>query len=131
MPNPVKPKILIVDDDKALLTALKQICESLACDVRIAENGEAALKMIDEQEFTLVLTDIRMPKMDGVALLETIEKKGLDLPVIVMSGFSDYTGEDIDARNGVVLLEKPFSLKQIRETIEKFVVLLPKTGTSR
>jgi FixJ family two-component response regulator len=72
-----------------------------------------------------------MPKMDGVALLETIEKKGLDLPVIVMSGFSDYTGEDIDARNGVVLLEKPFSLKQIRETIEKFVVLLPKTGTSR
>jgi DNA-binding NtrC family response regulator len=122
----VKPRILIVDDDDGILQILRGICESMGCEVSIAQNGKAALEKINNETFTIVISDIRMPQMDGVSLLNEIEKRGLDLPVIIMSGFSDYSAEEIDQRNGVVLLEKPFSKQQIQEVIESFVRFLPK-----
>ncbi len=125
MSNRSKPKILIVDDDKAILLVLKQICESMGCEVSVAEDGRQALEKVMAETFTVVISDIRMPHMDGVSLLDAIEKRGLEVPVIIMSGYSDYVAEDIDKRNGVVLLEKPFSKQQMQEIIEDFIMLLP------
>lgn len=122
-----KPKVLIVDDDASILLVMRSICESMGCEVTIAENGQRALEKILNEKFTVVISDVRMPQMDGVSLLDAIEAKGLDLPVIIMSGYSDYAAEEIDRRNGVVLLEKPFSKQQMQEIIEGFIKLLPVT----
>ena len=121
----MRPKILIVDDDHSIRDVLSKVCQTLNCDTMQAENGRRALELIAANQFTIVISDVRMPKMDGVSLLDEIERQGIDLPVIIMSGYSDYHAADIDARNGVVLLEKPFSRAQLKEIIEGFVALLP------
>jgi DNA-binding NtrC family response regulator len=130
MPQKAKPRILIVDDDSTFLNTLKDLCSALGCEVVTAGDGTKALEIVSRQTFTLVLSDIRMPNMSGIALLESIESRGIDVPVIIMSGHSDYTAQDIDDRNGVVLLEKPFSAQQLREIIEQYVPLLPNKTTA-
>ncbi len=118
------PKILIVDDDEEFSLVLQQCIQSLGCRTVSAANGVQALEMLGIKDIALVISDVRMPKLDGVGLLEAMNEKGFDVPVIVISGHSDYTADDIDQRNGVVLLKKPFSRVQIRELIETFFPLL-------
>jgi len=121
-----RPKILIVDDDEFLLTALKQFVESLGCETYTAGDGVAALKILMKIPMTMVLTDVQMPKMNGMGLLDAVNEKGLNVPVVVMSGYSDYSDQDVDDRNGVVLLKKPFSAEQLKEIISVYAPHLPK-----
>ncbi len=125
MTSAKKITVLIVDDDQALRGTLKLIFESLNCEVLVAEDGLKALDVIDKNKVSMVISDVRMPNMDGVSLLGAIEAKGLDLPVIIMTGFSDTTPEKIDEMNGVVLLEKPFSKKQLKEILDRFLLTVP------
>ncbi len=120
-----KPKILIADDDEIFREVLKHLCETMGCDVVTAADGQQAFNLINSQEFTIVISDVRMPNMSGITLLEAIEKNGYDIPVIIMSGYTDYTAEQIDERNGVVLMEKPFSAQQLKEVIEQYIPFLP------
>jgi len=92
--------------------------------VTLAPNGEEALQLIEaaERPPDLVLTDMVMPRMGGLALLEELRKRGRDLPVLVMTG---YTEEDLGAeRIGEVVpvLEKPFTpdalLQALRTALE-------------
>lgn len=119
----VAPKVLIVDDDEDLLAALGEALESMQCEVKTARNGREALALLNGEKFTAVISDIRMPTMDGLSLLAAISNMGLKTPVIMMSGYSDYTDKQIDERNGVVLLEKPFSTEKVRELVERFLYL--------
>lgn len=125
MLNLEKPKVLLVDDDPDLLVLLSEVCEGLGCDVQKAQNGRVALEFLKVAKFTVVISDMRMPQMDGMSLLRSIEKMGFQVPVIMMTGHSDFTPEDVDAANGVVLLAKPFSRQQLKETVEEFIKLLP------
>jgi DNA-binding NtrC family response regulator len=115
----------VVDDDKIFRDVLKHLCESMNCEVVTAADGQEAFELIHKQEFTIVISDVRMPNMSGVTLLEAIEKNGYDIPVIIMSGYTDYTADEIDQRNGVVLMEKPFSAQQLKEIIEQYIPFLP------
>ena len=123
MQNFVSPKVLIVDDDESLLEALRDTLESMQCQVKTAANGREALALLKLEKFVLVISDIRMPSMDGISLLAAISQEGLKTPVIMMTGYSDYSDKEIDERNGVVLLEKPFSTDQMRELVERFIYL--------
>ena len=120
-----KPKVLVVDDESDLVDTLLFHLESFGCDTISAKDGAEALQILESQPITMVMSDIRMPRMNGVSLLEALNSKGIDVPVIFMTGYSDYTDEDIDQRGGVVLLHKPFGREQLKEIIEKFVTLLP------
>lgn len=120
-----KPMVLVVDDDASLLSTLKSSIESLGCDVLTATNGLMALEIAQRESVSAILTDMRMPVMDGGALLDSVEALNLNIPVIVMTGYSDVSEQDIEARNAVVLLAKPFSKSKLREIIEIFVKNLP------
>lgn len=116
-----RPKILIVDDDEFLRTALQQCVESLGCETFVASDGMEALEVLGKvNDITMVLTDVQMPKMNGMGLLDAVNEKGLNVPVVVMSGYSDYSEQDVDDRNGVVLLKKPFSAEQLKEIISVY-----------
>lgn len=77
-------RILIVDDEPQLLRVLRRILSSHNYSVRTAEDGEAALEVFDEWRPDLVLTDLQMPNMDGLALCKRLRAIS-DLPLIVLS----------------------------------------------
>ena len=79
-------RILVIDDEKDIRTALKQILELEGYEVDLAANGRDGLAKLEEHGADLVITDIIMPGIDGVATVGQIKKSRPDLPVIVISG---------------------------------------------
>ena len=85
----MKKKILLVDDEPGILRTLKILLEDMNCEVGTAPNAETALAVMADSPFPLVMTDIKMPGMDGIGLLRAIKKKYPDTEVIMMTGHGD------------------------------------------
>jgi DNA-binding response OmpR family regulator len=83
-------KILVVDDEKNIRLLLKEELQDEGYDVIMAENGAAALEMIQKEEPDLVTLDIKMPGEDGLSILRKIREIEYDLPVIICSAYSVY-----------------------------------------
>ncbi|MFY0689442.1 MAG: sigma-54-dependent Fis family transcriptional regulator [Cyclobacteriaceae bacterium] len=123
-------KILIVDDQKGIPEAVKDTIldfeEFSNYEFDLAEDGQAAWELIQNNEYEVILTDIRMPKMDGIELLKTVQENGVGVPVILMTAT---TKNDInEAINKLKLgawnyLEKPFlDLNQIRIALNNAII---------
>jgi two-component system sensor histidine kinase/response regulator len=84
-------RVLIVDDDVALLEALPEALRLRMGGVTVetADSAAAALDRIAEHEYDAIVTDIRMPGMDGLALLEEIRKRRPDVPTLIITGHGD------------------------------------------
>ncbi len=106
-------KILVVEDEPGMQMGLKDNLEFEGYQVHTADNGEEGLAMIVEQNYDLVVLDVMLPKMSGFELCRTIRKKGLELPVILLTA----KNEEIDKVRGLELgaddyITKPFSLRE-------------------
>jgi DNA-binding NtrC family response regulator len=88
MTLPVKPRVLIVDDDLAFRVGTLALLEDHGFHAAIAVNGEEAKQMLSDQEFDLVLTDLVMPGVNGLELLKHIKDCQPDVPVIMVTGFA-------------------------------------------
>ncbi len=84
-------RILLIDDDVGMRAVLKDILEEEGYDVRTASDGRSALGTIEKENFDLILTDLKMPKMGGMEFLDYIEQNRPDLKVIVITA---YTGKE-------------------------------------
>ncbi|MEE4356539.1 MAG: response regulator [Desulfococcaceae bacterium] len=85
----MKKKILLADDEPGILRTLKILLEDMEYEVTTAPNAEEALKILAENSFPVLMTDIKMPGMDGIALLKTVKEKYPDTEVIMMTGHGD------------------------------------------
>jgi CheY-like chemotaxis protein len=120
-------RILVVDDDTAVRSAIKIVLEQDGHEVILASNGKAGITAADEERFDLVICDIFMPGMDGIETISAFHKNNPRMPVIAMSGFMfrdsqhpapDYLG--LSTKLGAAYsLRKPFRpnelLKAVRE----------------
>lgn len=120
-----RPKILLVDDDEELLSTLKSCVELLGCEAQTAKNGIEAFEMLGKEAYTLIITDVQMPRLDGMGLLEAVNKMEVKTPVVVMSGYTDYSEKEIKRRQGLMLLKKPFEMAQLHEVISLYAPHLP------
>lgn len=108
--------ILVAEDDKSVREFVVRALREDGHAVTTVDNGMKALDAIIETEFDLLLADIRMPEMDGVALALKVSKDQPTLPILLMTGYSTEQGRahNLDALiEGVI--EKPFTLRQIRD----------------
>lgn len=114
-------KILIVDDDKEMLKFLKIHLNQFFSNITICDSPKEALKLIKTGSFDLILSDIVMPKLNGIKLLKEIRlKKKKDLPVILFSGYvSESNRSNAKKLNINEILEKPLDLKLLYLTIRK------------
>ena len=78
-------KILLIDDEASIRQTLKEILEYEKYQVEEVANGEEGLKKIEDEHYDLVLCDIKMPKMDGMELLNAVYEKGIEIPFIMIS----------------------------------------------
>jgi NtrC-family two-component system response regulator AlgB len=114
-------KLLVVDDEKNIRGTLVKFLDSCGYEVRSAENGREALKILSkEPTFDLVLTDFRMAEMNGLELLKRIKLQLPDTLVILMTAFGTIENAVASMREGAYdYLTKPFSLDQIQHAIER------------
>jgi len=118
-------KVLLVEDDSMLQDVLKETLKGFGCVVMTANNGQEAIAKLKSEIFSVIISDIKMPKMDGLSLLETLKSLNIETPVVMMTGYSEYKDDQIAHAGGVVLLEKPFTREQLRELFDSYMSLLP------
>lgn len=82
---PVCPSVLIVEDEAPILDALTELFQGQGFRVTAAENGNAALTCVERDRFDLVILDLMLPALSGLAVLEHIRRKGLSTPVLVLT----------------------------------------------
>lgn len=118
-------KILIVEDDYASRLFLESLLESNNYDFRSAENGIEGLNVFDEYKPDIVLTDIKMPIMDGLELLEAIRDKNSDAIVVIITAFGteNYAIQalHLGANN---YLKKPVSSQELLRLLKKYKVII-------
>lgn len=115
------PLILVVDDDNDQRSMLQRILKKEGYEVDVAENGKAALEKQSRYGSDLVLTDIRMPQMDGAQLLHEIKKINPDLPVIIMTAYGEIEAavEMVAHQKAFYYLEKPININKLKLEIER------------
>jgi DNA-binding NtrC family response regulator len=114
-------KILIVDDEKDMLVLLRRIItEDTDHDVTTETSPIKALDLFKNQVFDMVITDLKMPKMDGIQLLELLKKREPDVSVVVMTAYGTIeTAVEATRKGAYDYITKPFRRERILLTIEK------------
>jgi DNA-binding NtrC family response regulator len=111
--------ILIVEDEPALGEILQNGLSQNGYSVHLAESAEKALKLFNQRAFDLVISDIRLPEMDGLQLLDHIKSRSASPPVILMTGFGSVQNAVEAMKKGAHnYFLKPFSLEILEEGIE-------------
>ena len=115
--------ILIVDDDSSLLKFFKIHLNKFFSKILVVESGKDALEAIKTREIDLVLTDIRMPKIDGLVLMGKIRKLHPEIPILLISGepVTDDMSKLVKSADG--FLTKPFSVDELNAYINRGVDL--------
>ncbi len=126
--------ILVVDDEQGMRELLTVLLEHQGYRVITASDGEQALELIAHQSPDLVISDVRMPKMDGIGLLTGIRKTDPQLPVIMVTAYASMDSTIQAMRLGAHdYVTKPFRIDEIRLVVEKALakVRRPHDRTSR
>lgn len=112
------PKILIIDDEKAIRRTIKEILEFEKYNVDEAEDGQQGLDMALKGNYDVILSDIKMPKLDGTELLNKLMAHGTESTLIMMSGHGNIeTAVDAVKKGAFDYLAKPIDLNRLLVTI--------------
>ncbi len=112
--------ILIVDDDQSLREFLEIFFAKEGFRVFTAGDGEEALKLLEKTSVDLVLADIRMPKVDGLKFLKLLRRKGLELPIIMITAYASLDSAVEAKKEGAFdYVSKPFKLDELRALVNK------------
>ena len=111
------PRVLIADDEAGFRNIVKKALP--AFQVFEAENGKLALEVVHAEKLDLVLTDIKMPVMDGFALQAALHSQFPDLPVVTVSGYAD--AEDVAKHHFAAFIDKPVNLQEFQLLVENLL----------
>ncbi len=116
----MKKKILIVDDDSGIRDLVAEILTSQQIEVIQAQDGADALEKLKVTNFSLVLSDMQMPQMNGLELLQKAKTMNPSLPFIIISGTVPEESEAALSQHVHQYLEKPFNPFALLETVLKY-----------
>jgi DNA-binding NtrC family response regulator len=124
-------KILVVDDEKNILLTVRHALEPQGFGVATAATGEEALRLLEQQDFDLMLLDLKLPGIDGMSVLRQAGEKQPDVPVVIISAYGT-VGNAVEAMKlgAIDFLEKPFSPEELRETVRRILARRQLTGAT-
>jgi len=112
------PKILIIDDEPAIRKALKEILEYESFEVKEAEDGPTAIKMVEKEMYDLIFCDIKMPRMDGLEVLSKMKEMGVETPIVIITGHGNVeTAVEALKKGAYDFIQKPLDLNRILVTV--------------
>lgn len=112
-------RLLIVDDNAAFADNLAEILGDYGNDVAIADSGEGALALAQKDHFDVLISDMRMPKMSGLALIRAIRQIDVGLPAVVVSAYSADQEEAVQRAGIMEVLPKPVPIPKLLQVIGK------------
>ncbi len=113
-------RVLVVDDEAAYRTVIRQHLSILGYECHSVEDAEAALRVLESDPYDLVISDIRMPGMDGLELLKVVNGRGYPASVIIMTAHAeDYPYSDIIEAGAVDYLTKPFQISELKAKLKR------------
>ena len=111
-------KILVIDDERSIRNSMKEILEYEGHEVRDAPDGIEGLALFSIENFDIILCDIKMPKMDGIEVLEKLLEKNPDIPVIMISGHGTIeTAVEAIKKGAYDFISKPLDLNRMLITL--------------
>jgi two-component system, NtrC family, response regulator AtoC len=113
-------RVMVVDDDAETLALMREIVAKEGFEVETAEDAETALRRLEQWQPELVITDIHMPGMDGLALLAAVREKEPDIPVVLLTAYGSLkTAVDAIKAGAFDYLSKPFVVEDIRLVVRR------------
>ncbi len=113
------PSILVVDDELLIRDLLYDYFSGQGWTISVTESGEEALDILREKKIDLILTDIRMPNMDGLALASEVRQMHPDIPVVLMTGYPSVDTAVAALRTKVAdYVTKPFNIHQLYKLLK-------------
>jgi len=116
--------ILLVDDEKAFVLSLADGLQAYFQNINVltAENGKKALELLDTREIDMVITDLKMPVMDGFELIENVNRHLPAIPVVVMTAFNDAAAGLRLMNMGISqMIDKPLDFHAVIAIVERIV----------
>lgn len=108
-------RALIVDDEPSVREILRVILQRDGWSVETVADGEDAIRRLGETEYTVILLDLMMPRVDGAAVIDFIKSRGITTPVVVVSAIAERTR--LDPQIVRVTLQKPFEIRDLRDVL--------------
>jgi CheY-like chemotaxis protein len=124
-PRLTPARILLVDDNTHGLSARKCVLEELGHKISTASSGAEALEAFHRHKFDLVVTDYKMPRMNGIELIAQLREQAPDLPIILISGFVDALGLSESNTSADVVIQK--SANEVSHLVRSVGRLLRRT----
>jgi CheY-like chemotaxis protein len=118
-------RALVVDDEELVRSLIGRVVREYFESVTLAAGGAEALRSLAATAFDLVITDLRMPDVDGRAVVQWVGAHRAGTPVIAITGFADAETEGAVTALGARLLHKPFGTRELREAIEQALKSAP------
>lgn len=117
----IPPKqILVVDDEPAVAETIRMVLTISGHKVEIAGSAEEALARFEVGKYDLVVTDLSLPKMDGLDFARAIKERAATQPIILITAYAESMGGESKRLSNVdALMGKPFSLQQLHEALLK------------
>jgi len=123
MSNGNKASILLVEDEENLHEALKLNLELEGYEVTSAFDGSDALKAIQGEYFDLIILDIMLPEIDGIAVIESIRVQNIEVPVLILSAKNSSSDRVLGLKKGADdYLTKPFNLEELLLRVQKLII---------
>ncbi len=115
-------RILLVDDNRLGLIARKSVLEDLGYRITTAAEGQEAFERFGRDKFDLIITDYKMPKMNGLQLIERIRERVADVPIILISGYAEALGMT-EANTGadVVIAKSASEVPQLVRSVNRLL----------
>jgi DNA-binding response OmpR family regulator len=113
-------RILVVDDDPTVLKSCQRVLEAEGFDVYLVPSADKALEAMRNDDFALLLVDIKMPQRDGIYLMSEIMKEWPNIPIIVMSGYdTEQTVQQAMETGAASFIAKPFTPTELLNALQK------------
>jgi DNA-binding NtrC family response regulator len=115
-------RILVVDDENIVLESCRRVLEAEGFEVVLVPSAEDALKAFENESFSLVLLDLKMPKRDGQFLIGEIKRMAIHIPIIVMTGYSTLnTIKEVSNMGIEQFIAKPFTPDELLEAVKEVI----------
>jgi len=117
-----REKILVVDDEPCILNLMSHTLRYLGYDSEVVNDGQRALELLSRDRYSIVITDIEMPELNGIQLLNHISKRYPWIETIVMTGFAaKYSYTELVKNGAIDFLDKPFRIDELEAKLERVI----------
>jgi len=118
----MKKSVLIVEDDYNIANLIREIVERKGNIATVTRDGSEAYQAFTSIKFDLIITDLKMPKMDGMTLIKKVRERNGNIPIIIITGYGSEKNRMLAKSYGVShILSKPCSIIEISKTVDAVI----------